>query len=137
MVLVLQIHILKKDNFTQPRIKDTIFPTLNKKKKVTNMTRTFKIYSEWYLCYMFKSSISLLTDFKFPILNSRSIKIYKLLTKQIDKLSKNNRSLTFRYFQTLVSTSEHLFSLAKTIIYKLVQKLLTKQNIKIFQVKEV
>ena len=69
------------------------------------MTRTFKIYSEWYLCYMFKSSISLLTDFKFPILNSRSIKIYKLLTKQIDKLSKNNRSLTFRYFQTLVSTS--------------------------------
>ena len=38
--------------------------------------------------------MSLLPDFKFSNLNSRSIKIYKLLTKQHDKLSKNNRSLT-------------------------------------------
>ena len=43
---------------------------------------------EWYLYYMFKSSISLLTDFIFSNLNSRSIKIYKLLRKQNDKLSK-------------------------------------------------
>ena len=41
----------------------------------------------------------------YPNLNSRSINIYKLLTKQNNKLSKNNRSLNFiRYFQTLVST---------------------------------
>ena len=57
------------------------------------MNRTYKIYSEWHLCYMFKSRISLFTDFKFSNLNSRSIKIYKLLTKQDDKPSKNNRSL--------------------------------------------
>ena len=58
------------------------------------MTRTFKIYKEWYLCYMFKSSIYLLPDFKFSNRNFRSMKIYKMLTKQNDKLSKNNRSQT-------------------------------------------
>ena len=36
---------------------------------------------------MSKSSISLLPDLKFSNLHSRSIKIYKLLTKQNDKLS--------------------------------------------------
>ena len=40
---------------------------------------------------MFKSSISLLPDFKFSNLSSRSIQIYKLLTKQNVKLSKNNK----------------------------------------------
>ena len=49
------------------------------------MTGTFKIYSEWCLCYMFKSSIFLLPDFQFPNLDSRSINIYKLLTKQNDR----------------------------------------------------
>ena len=37
---------------------------------------------------MFKSSIPFLPDFKSSNLNSRSIKINKLLTKQNDKLSK-------------------------------------------------
>ena len=58
LVLVLQTGIFKKDNLPLLRIKDTIFLTVNTKKKVINMTRTFKIYSEWHLCYMFKSSIS-------------------------------------------------------------------------------
>ena len=71
------------------RIKNTIFLTLNTKKKAINLTRTFKIYSEWHLCCMFKSSMSLLAHFKF------SKKIYKLLTKQNDKLPlEKNRSLT-------------------------------------------
>ena len=43
---------------------------------------------------MFKSSISLLPDFKFSNLNFRSMKMYKMLTKRNDKLSKNNRSQT-------------------------------------------
>ena len=43
---------------------------------------------------MFKSSIYLLPDFKFSNRNFRSMKIYKMLTKQNDKLSKNNRSQT-------------------------------------------
>ena len=74
-------------------MKDTIFlPSIWK--NVINMARTFKIYSEWHLCYISKSNMSLLFDFKFCNLNSRSIKIYKLLTKQNDKLSKSNRSLT-------------------------------------------
>ena len=88
------MYILKKDNLSQLRIKGTRFLTLNTKKKVINMTRTFKTYSEWYLYYMFKSSTSLLPDFEFSNLNSVSIKIYKLSTKQNDKLSKNNKRLT-------------------------------------------
>ena len=91
MVLVLQTGILKKDNLPWLRIKDAIFLNLNTTKKVINMTRTFKIQSESHLGYMFKSSISLLPDFKFSNLSSRSIQIYKLLTKQNVKLSKNNK----------------------------------------------
>ena len=63
------------------------------KKKVINMTITFEIYSEWHLCYMFNGTS--LPDFKFSNLNSRSIKMNKVLTKQNDKLSKYNKNLSF------------------------------------------
>ena len=59
MVLVLTIGIFKKDKLPWLRIKDTIILYFNIKKKIINMTRTFRIHhSEWHLCYMFKSSIS-------------------------------------------------------------------------------
>ena len=83
MVLVLRIGIFKKDNLPWLRIKDTIILSFNMKKKIINMTRPFRIHhSEWHLCYMFKSSIFLLPHSKFSNLNSRSTKIYKLLTKR-------------------------------------------------------
>ena len=63
------------------------------KKKVINMNRTFKIYSKWYSCYMFKSSISLLPDFKFSNLNSRSIKMYKMLTNKQKKNMLNSQKI--------------------------------------------